>query len=69
MSNKPLFRIKQIINENYIPNLKMEVKKKPQTSSRVGTMKKIKEENHQLQVENNTINSAYIAVKNSLTFL
>jgi hypothetical protein len=69
MCKKPLFRIKQIINESYIPTIKAEVKKNAQASATAGMMKKMKDENHQLQVENNTLNSTLNGVKNSINFL
>ena len=63
-----MFKIKQIITENYVPNGNND-RKNQTTSISNGIVKKLKEENQQLQVEYNTLNSTFINTKNSLAFL
>jgi hypothetical protein len=68
---KSAFKVKQIINESYIPpiNPSADKKKNVQANISAGLLKKFKDDNHKLEIEYNTLNSAYAVAKNTLAFL
>ncbi len=66
---KSAFKIKQTFNENYIPPLSTDSKKNVQANISVSLLRKLKDDNHRLEVEYNNVNSAYTAANETLNFL